>query len=161
MGVEQSCAVGSKLWQLIDRYLRSYLMNSFAGSAIDHVSIGVSDISHAQDFYESVLRPLGITLVMRIASESPSSKPRRLGFGSGGKPFFWVHEASVPSQGAHIALIATSREAVDAFYAAGIAAGGLDNGAPGIRRNYHSGYYAAYVLAPHGVNLEAVCQTAS
>jgi catechol 2,3-dioxygenase-like lactoylglutathione lyase family enzyme len=136
-------------------------MNSFAGSAIDHVGISVSDISHAQVFYESVLRPLGITLEMSIATDPPSSRPRRLGFGFGGKPFFWVHEAPAPSQGAHIALIATSREAVDAFYAAGIAAGGQDNGAPGIRRNYHSGYYAAYVLAPHDVNLEAVYQMTS
>ena len=133
-------------------------MSDFAGSAIDHIGIGVSDISHAQAFYNPVLRPLGITLVKSIAADAPNSMPRRLGFGSGGKPFLWLHVALVPSHGAHVALIAKSREAVNAFHAAGIAAGGQDNGAPGIRPHYHANYYAAYVLAPDGVNIEAVCQ---
>lgn len=136
-------------------------MSNFVGSAIDHMGIGVSDISNAQAFYELVLRPLGITLVMSSQADPLGSKPRRLGFGSEGKPFLWLHDAPVPSQGVHIALIADSREAVDAFHAAGIAGGGQDNGAPGFRSHYHSRYYAAYVLAPHGVNLEAVCQVAS
>jgi catechol 2,3-dioxygenase-like lactoylglutathione lyase family enzyme len=136
-------------------------MSIFAGSAIDHMGIGVSDISRAQAFYEVVLRPLGITLVMSIQADPPGSKPRRLGFGSEGKPFLWLHDAPVPSQGVHIALIAESREAVDAFHSAGIAAGGQDNGAPGVRPHYHANYYAAYVLAPDGVNLEAVCQVTS
>jgi catechol 2,3-dioxygenase-like lactoylglutathione lyase family enzyme len=136
-------------------------MSDFTGSAIDHIGIGVSDLSRAQSFYESVLRPLGIELVMSIATNPPSSKPQRLGFGSGKKPFLWLYETPVPRHGVHIALIAKSREAVDAFHAAGIAAGGQDNGAPGIRPQYHSSYYAAYVLALDGVNLEAVCQVAS
>lgn len=136
-------------------------MSNFAGSAIDHMGIGVSDILPAQAFYELVLRPLGITLVMSVQADPPDSMPRRLGFGSEGKPFLWLHHAPVPSHGVHIALIARSREAVDDFHAAGIAAGGQDNGAPGIRPRYHSSYYAAYVLAPDGVNLEAVCQGTS
>jgi catechol 2,3-dioxygenase-like lactoylglutathione lyase family enzyme len=136
-------------------------MNSFAGSAIDHMGIGVSDILHAQPFYESVLRPVGITLVMSIATDPPSSKPRRLGFGSGKKPFLWLHDAPVPSHGVHIALMAESREAVDAFHVAGLAAGGQDNGAPGIRPHYHANYYSAYVLSLDGVNLEAVCHVGS
>lgn len=136
-------------------------MSIFAGSAIDHMGIGVSDISRAQAFYELVLRPLGITVVMSIQADPLGSKPQRLGFGSEGKPFLWLHDAPVPSQGVHIALIAESREAVDAFHSAGIAAGGQDNGAPGVRPHYHSSYYAAYVLAPDGVNLEAVCQITS
>jgi catechol 2,3-dioxygenase-like lactoylglutathione lyase family enzyme len=136
-------------------------MSNFAGSTIDHMGIGVSDISHAQAFYELVLRPLGITLVMSSQADPSGSKPRRLGFGFEGKPFLWLHDAPVPSQGVHIALIADSREAVDAFHAAGIAAGGQDNGAPGIRPHYHSSYYAAYVLSPDGMNLEAVCQVTS
>ncbi|HDS1739682.1 VOC family protein [Pseudomonas sp. B21-036] len=133
-------------------------MSEFAGSAIDHMGIGVSDILHARDFYEQALKPLGITLMMSIEADPPRSKPRRLGFGSADKPFLWLHDAPVPSQGAHIALIAQSHEAVDAFHAAAIAAGGKDNGAPGIRPRYHPNYYAAYVLGPDGVNLEAVCQ---
>jgi catechol 2,3-dioxygenase-like lactoylglutathione lyase family enzyme len=136
-------------------------MSDFVGSAIDHMGIGVSEISQAQAFYELLLRPLGITLVMKIAADSPSSKPRRLGFGSKGKPFLWLHDSPTPSQGAHIALIAQSRAAVNAFHAAGLAAGGQDNGAPGVRPHYHANYYAAYVLGPDGVNLEAVCQVAS
>jgi catechol 2,3-dioxygenase-like lactoylglutathione lyase family enzyme len=133
-------------------------MSDFVGSAIDHIGIGVSDISHAQAFYEPALRPLGISLVISIEADPSRSKPRRLGFGAGGKPFLWLHDMPVPSYGAHIALIAQSREAVNAFHAACIVAGGQDNGAPGIRPHYHANYYAAYVLAPDGVNLEAVCQ---
>jgi len=136
-------------------------MSNFVGSAIDHMGIGVSDILHTKAFYESVLKPLGITLLTSIQADPPGSKPRRLGFGSKGKPFLWLHDAPVPNHGVHIALIAHSHGAVDAFHAAGIAAGGLDNGAPGIRPHYHSNYYAAYVLAPGGVNLEAVCQATS
>ena len=133
-------------------------MSNFVGSTIDHMGIGVCDISHAQAFYESMLRPLGITLVMSNKQDSQRSKSRRLGFGSGTKPFLWLHDEVVPSHGAHVALIAQSREAVNAFHAAGIAAGGQDNGAPGIRPHYHANYYAAYVLTPDGVNIEAVCQ---
>lgn len=133
-------------------------MNEFAGSVIDHVGIGVSDIVHARAFYERALAPLGITLMMSIDADPPQSTPRRLGFGSAGKPFLWLHGAPVPSRGAHIALIAESHEAVDAFHTAAIAAGAQDNGAPGIRPRYHSDYYAAYVLGPDGVNLETVCQ---
>ncbi|MCQ4310492.1 VOC family protein [Pseudomonas stutzeri] len=133
-------------------------MSEFAGSAIDHMGIGVSDILHARAFYERALEPLGITLMMSIEADPPQSTPRRLGFGSVDKPFLWLHDAPVPSHGAHIALIAHSHEAVDAFHAAAMAAGGQDNGAPGIRSQYHSDYYAAYVLDADGVNLEAVCQ---
>lgn len=136
-------------------------MSEFAGSPIDHMGIGVSDISQASDFYERALKPLGITLMMSIDADPPRSKPRRLGFGSTGKPFLWLQHAAIPSSGAHIALIAQSHEAVDAFHAAAIAAGGKDYGAPGIRPRYHADYYAAYVLAPDGVNLEAVCQLAT
>jgi catechol 2,3-dioxygenase-like lactoylglutathione lyase family enzyme len=133
-------------------------MSEFSGSAIDHAGFGVSDISQARVFYEHALRPLGMTLMMDIEADPARSKPQRLGFGAGGKPFLWLHEAAVPSHGAHIALIAQSHEAVDAFHAAAISAGGQDNGTPGIRPHYHRDYYAAYILAPDGVNLEAVCQ---
>ncbi|MCQ4328004.1 VOC family protein [Stutzerimonas stutzeri] len=136
-------------------------MSEFAGSTIDHMGIGVSDILQARAFYERALEPLGITLMMSIEADPPQSTPRRLGFGSAGKPFIWLHDAPVPSHGVHIALIAQSHEAVDAFHAAAMVAGGKDNGAPGIRPHYHSDYYAAYVLGPDGVNLEAVCQLTS
>jgi catechol 2,3-dioxygenase-like lactoylglutathione lyase family enzyme len=116
------------------------------------------NISYARDFYEQALKPLGITLMMSIETDPPQSTLRRLGFGSAEKPFLWLQHALVPSHGAHIALIAQAHEEVDAFHAAAMAAGGKDNGAPGIRPRYHPNYYAAYVLGPDGVNLEAVCQ---
>lgn len=133
-------------------------MSVFSGSTIDHVGIGVSDISQARAFYEQALKPLGIVLMVSIEADPPGSVPRRLGFGSSGKPYLWLHDASVPSHGAHLALVARSHAAVDAFHAAAMAAGGQDYGAPGLRPHYHYAYYAAYVLAPDGVNLEAVCQ---
>lgn len=68
-------------------------MNEFAGSAIDHVGIGVSEILRARAFYERALKPLGITLIMSIKAGPPQSTPRRLGFGSAGKPFLWLHDA--------------------------------------------------------------------
>ena len=112
-------------------------------SKLQSIGIGVSDILGAQAFYQPVVRPLGMTVMMSIEAEPSRSNPRRVGFGSGGKPFVRLHHVSAPSQGAHIALIATSREAVDAFYVAGIAAGGQANWAPVIRPHYHSNYYAA------------------
>ncbi|MGQ5984215.1 VOC family protein [Serratia marcescens] len=58
----------------------------------------------------------------------------------------------------HLAFAASSREQVDAFYHAALNAGGKDNGAPGLRPNYHAHYYAAFVIGPDGHNIEAVCQ---
>jgi len=120
--------------------------------------MGVSDVPRARVFYQQALKPLDITLMMSVEADPPTSQPRRLGFGTGGKPFIWLYHTPAPSQGVHLALAAQSREAVDDFYAAAMAAGGQDNGPPGLRLKYHSTYYAAYVLGPDGVNLEAVCQ---
>ncbi|MCS7919383.1 hypothetical protein N0438_22245, partial [Pseudomonas aeruginosa] len=80
-------------------------MDEFSGSLIDHLGIGVSDISHARAFYEQALKPLGITLLASIEATPPQSASRRLGFGSSGKPFLWVHATTSPSIGAHITLI--------------------------------------------------------
>jgi catechol 2,3-dioxygenase-like lactoylglutathione lyase family enzyme len=117
---------------------------------IDHVGIGVSDYQAAKAFYERALAPLGITLLMEPMG-------RAAGFGEHGKPFFFLEADRAPVTGLHVAFHAKDRATVDAFHAAALAAGGTDNGAPGVRETYHPTYYGAYVLDPDGNNVEAVC----
>jgi catechol 2,3-dioxygenase-like lactoylglutathione lyase family enzyme len=76
------------------------------------------------------------------------------------KPDFWLHESKETGPGRHYAFVARSRAEVDAFHAAAMAAGGKDNGAPGIRAHYHPDYYGAFVIDPDGNNVEAVCHKA-
>ena len=117
---------------------------------LDHVLIDVDDIDASRTFYEAALAPLGVD----VASEPA---PNMLGFGEAGTPYFWVMERGRPSTAnSHVCFGAPTRDAVDAFHAAGVAAGGTDNGAPGLR-GYHASYYAAFVLDPDGNNIEAVC----
>ncbi|MEO7687823.1 MAG: VOC family protein [Sphingomonas sp.] len=80
--------------------------------------------------------------------------------GKDGKPFFWLGNSEPLGSGLHIAFVASTRAEVDAFYAAAMAAGGRDNGAPGLRPHYHPNYYGAFVFDPDGVNIEAVCHAA-
>ena len=117
---------------------------------IDHAGFGVHDYAASKAFYERALAPLGITLIME-----PFGKAA--GFGEGGKPFFWLEEGRTPVTEVHVAFEARDRSTVDAFHAAAVAAGGTDNGAPGVREIYHPSYYGAYVLDPDGNNVEAVC----
>ena len=92
--------------------------------------------------------------------ETATRTAATLGFGEDGKPYFWVMSRGRPTvHGAHFAFLAPDRDAVDTFHAAGLAAGGTDNGAPGPRPIYHASYYAAFVLDPDGNNVEAVCHT--
>jgi len=116
---------------------------------IDHVTANVSDFARGKQFYEQALAPLGYTVQMEFEGAA--------GFGTGeGIPDFWI--GSSPERGAtHVAISARDRAAVDAFYAAATAAGGTDNGAPGLRPHYHETYYAAYVHDADGNNIEAVC----
>jgi catechol 2,3-dioxygenase-like lactoylglutathione lyase family enzyme len=117
---------------------------------LDHVTIGVSDIERSRSFYDLALRPLGIT---RLYAEGETAS----GYGVAPKAFFWISWRGLPQTGAHIAFTAQDRAVVDRFHAEAIAAGGKDNGAPGIRPNYHPSYYGAFVLDPDGHNIEAVC----
>jgi catechol 2,3-dioxygenase-like lactoylglutathione lyase family enzyme len=118
---------------------------------LDHVGFGVSDCARSKAFYSQALAPLGISLLLEPIAEAA-------GFGSDGKPFFWIESRGQAVTGRlHIALAADDRAAVDAFHAAAVAAGGTDNGAPGVRAIYHPNYYGAYVLDPDGHNIEAVC----
>ncbi len=80
-----------------------------------------------------------------------------LGYGEGSKPYFWIGEAGRPTEQLHVAFATDTRAKVDAFYKAAMAAGGRDNGPPGIRAHYHPNYYGAFVLDADGHNIEAVC----
>ncbi len=124
---------------------------------LDHVGFAVSDAEASKRFYEAALAPLGISLVMSVTPEQTESGGTAHGFGSGGKPYFWVGDNERVGQGTHVAFAAETREQVDAFYEAALVAGGRDHGAPGLRPHYHPDYYAAFVLDPDGLNIEAVC----
>jgi catechol 2,3-dioxygenase-like lactoylglutathione lyase family enzyme len=124
---------------------------------IDHMGMPVSDIARSTDFFLKALKPLGIAIVMQVSAEE-SGHGAAVGFGSAGKPFFWIGEGETPGGShVHVAFAAANRPDVDAFYEAAIAAGGKDNGKPGLRPEYHADYYGAFVLDPDGNNIEAVC----
>jgi catechol 2,3-dioxygenase-like lactoylglutathione lyase family enzyme len=124
---------------------------------IDHIGISVSDYARAKAFYLAALKPLRCELVMELPVEYTGGVPSG-GFGADGKPFLWISEGG-KSTHLHIAFRAESREQVDAFHAAALAAGGKDNGGPGPREMYHPNYYGAFVLDPDGHNIEAVIHT--
>jgi catechol 2,3-dioxygenase-like lactoylglutathione lyase family enzyme len=127
---------------------------------LDHVGIAVSNIERSRAFYDQALSPIGITLIWVVAPEQTESDGTALGYGSGGRPYFWIGDNERVGEGTHIAFRARSRQEVDAFYAAALAAGGRDNGAPGLRPHYHPNYYGAFVYDPDGINVEAVCHSA-
>ncbi|HZZ35806.1 MAG TPA: VOC family protein [Caulobacteraceae bacterium] len=116
---------------------------------LDHVSVGVSDFQRARAFYDTALGPLGLKALMGGEGFA--------GYGDD-RPFFWIGGGRGAIQtSTHIAFSAADRSTVDAFYEAALAAGGADNGAPGVRAHYHPNYYGAFVLDPDGHNVEAVC----
>lgn len=122
---------------------------------IDHTGISVSDWTRATAFYDAIFAPLGATMLAKVPMEHTG------GINVGGygrdRPVFWLHEGGEPGPGRHVAFSANSRAEVDAFYAAGLAVGGRDNGGPGLRPHYHPDYYGAFVIDPDGNNVEAVC----
>ncbi|HEY0231415.1 MAG TPA: VOC family protein [Dokdonella sp.] len=122
---------------------------------LDHIGIPVSDYAASKSFYERALAPLGIAIVMEVTPEQ-TGDDYACGFGAQGKPFFWIGRDTAQSH-THVAFVAPRRADVDAFHRAGLAAGGRDNGAPGLRPHYHENYYGAFVLDPDGHNIEAVC----
>ena len=124
---------------------------------LDHVGFAVSDAEVSKRFYEQALAPLGITLIMSVTPEQTESGGTAHGFGSDGRPYFWIGDNERVGEGTHIAFTARSRADVDAFYASALDAGGTDNGPPGIRAIYHPNYYGAFVRDPDGLNIEAVC----
>jgi catechol 2,3-dioxygenase-like lactoylglutathione lyase family enzyme len=124
---------------------------------LDHVGFAVADSERSRRFYEQALAPLGITLIMSVSPEQTESGGTAHGFGSGGKPYFWIGDNERVGEGTHVAFAVDTRAEVDAFHEAALAAGGRDNGAPGLRPHYHPDYYGAFVLDPDGNNIEAVC----
>ncbi|MDB5501550.1 MAG: Lactoylglutathione lyase and related lyase [Tardiphaga sp.] len=123
---------------------------------IDHIGFSVSDFERAKEFYVRALAPLDYSVVMEVTEEQSGYSPAA-GFGADGKPDFWIGGEGALNKPVHIAIVAKDRSAVDAFYQAAIAAGGRDNGPPGLRAHYHPNYYGAFVLDPDGHNIEAVC----
>ncbi|MBX3155983.1 MAG: VOC family protein [Deltaproteobacteria bacterium] len=116
---------------------------------IDHTGIQVADFQRSVDFYTRALAPLGYSLVKTFGPVA--------GFGADGKTDFWLDGTKGPVDKIHIAFRAKGRAEVRAFYEAALAAGGTDNGPPGIRAMYHPDYYGAFVHDPDGHNIEAVC----
>jgi catechol 2,3-dioxygenase-like lactoylglutathione lyase family enzyme len=125
---------------------------------LDHIGITASDVKRSKEFYEHALKPLGIGIEMPPTPDMIAAGYEGYGFGDAGKPYFWIGQGEATDR-IHVAFSARTRSDVDAFYAAALAAGGRDNGAPGIRAHYHPTYYAAFVFDPDGNNIEAVCHT--
>ena len=124
---------------------------------LDHVGFAVADAERSRRFYQQALAPLGITLIMSVTPDQTEAGGTAHGFGSEGKPYFWIGDNERVGEGTHIAFTAESRAKVDEFYQAALAAGGRDNGTPGLRPQYHPNYYGAFVFDPDGANIEAVC----
>jgi len=122
---------------------------------IDHIGVSVSDFAKSRTFYVKALAPLNYELLMEFPS-SGSGSPDTAGFGERPHPDYWFGVGPVQAR-VHVAFRAKSRQHVDAFYQAAMAAGGRDNGGPGLRPQYHANYYGAFVLDPDGHNIEAVC----
>jgi catechol 2,3-dioxygenase-like lactoylglutathione lyase family enzyme len=116
---------------------------------LDHIIITVEDYEKSKAFYEQALEPLGYQVSMEFE--------QGCGFSVLEKPDFWIRQGDKVTPRIHVAFTSRDRETVDAFHAAALAAGGTDNGAPGLRPDYHPNYYGAFVFDPDGHNIEAVC----
>jgi catechol 2,3-dioxygenase-like lactoylglutathione lyase family enzyme len=117
----------------------------------DHVGLNVRDYAASRAFFEQSLAPLGFRVVMAF------DEWKAAGFGTGEKPDFWISEREPSSSGTHVAFECPDRATVDAFHDAALDAGGIDNGPPGLREQYHPTYYGAFVHDLDGNNIEAVC----
>jgi len=115
----------------------------------DHIGFNVKNFARSKTFYLQALAPLGIGVLMQDDRSAMIGRPQ--------EGAFWFGSYGTPATPVHIAFAAQSREQVRQFHAAALAAGGKDNGAPGLRPDYHPNYYAALALDPDGHNLEAVC----
>jgi catechol 2,3-dioxygenase-like lactoylglutathione lyase family enzyme len=114
---------------------------------LDHITLHVRDVAIAKNFYANALKPLNYEIISDFGDF--------FGMGVDGKPDLWI-DASEQIVPTHVAF-RCSRSQVDSFYQASLAAGGKDNGPPGIREIYHPNYYGAFVTDPDGNNIEAVC----
>ena len=115
---------------------------------LDHIGVGVSDVARSKAFFAAALAPLGYKVIMDFGDQAAGMGKDR--------PDFWIGKTATPST-SNIAFSAPNRATVKAFYDAAIAAGGKDNGGPGLRPQYHPNYYGAFVIDRDGNNIEAVC----
>lgn len=130
---------------------------------LDHISIGVTSMKRSKAFYDAVLAPLGMRLVMPVEIGG-----QLVGAGYGddpAKPVFWIGlpvngQPATMGNGVHVAFGASTRAAVDDFYLAALDQGGIEDGKPGLREQYHPTYYAAFVRDPDGNKIEACCHRA-
>jgi catechol 2,3-dioxygenase-like lactoylglutathione lyase family enzyme len=133
---------------------------------LDHMTFRVADLARTEAFYTPTLAALGYRLAHRFAFDGqqmigyacpaphlPTGEQTDTWFVQGPSP----HGGPAVSTGAHLCWSAQARARVDAFYAAAVAAGARDNGAPGLRPHYHEHYYGAFVIDPDGNNIEACC----
>ncbi|MDF3887927.1 VOC family protein [Cupriavidus basilensis] len=123
---------------------------------IDHTGVVVCDFARSRAFYTAALGSLGFIKNMEFPA-SVTGHTDVAGFGPPDKPEFWISNGTPNQPPLHIAFRVNTRAEVDAYYKAALAAGGRDNGAPGLRPHYHPNYYGAFVLDPDGHNIEAVC----
>ena len=124
---------------------------------IDHMGFAVSDLTRSRAFYEAALGSLGMSVQMEVPADKTEGGGSALGFGVPGEKIFWIGDGEKVGEGTHVAFRADRRDQVDSFHAAGLKAGGRDNGAPGLRPHYGPNYYAAFLYDPDGANIEAVC----
>ena len=126
-------------------------MSEFRTPLVDHIMLRVKDLATSRSFYEAALEPLGFALQHELPEH------RAVAFGETRKEAdLWLTESDRPTANLRLAFAGRDRESVDRFHAAGLAAGGRDNGGPGLRSEYHENYYGAYLFDPDGNNVEAV-----
>jgi len=124
---------------------------------IDHVGIAVSDAERSRIFYDELLAAIGLQRLITIPAADNPSGGEAHGYGRNDDPFFWIGDNEAVGEGTHIAFRVENRAQVHAFHSAGLLAGGRDHGGPGLRPHYGPSYYAAFILDPDGINVEAVC----
>lgn len=123
---------------------------------IDHTGVVVANFDHSKRFYDAALGAIGYQKLMEFSAAVTGSTDVA-GYGEPDKPDFWLSRGTPNQPPIHVAFRVNDRATVDAFYRAAMAAGGRDNGEPGLRPHYHANYYGAFVLDPDGHNIEAVC----
>jgi len=123
---------------------------------IDHTGVTVSDFEKSKHFYSEALKPIGYRLLLEFPA-SVTGQTNVAGFGEPPKADFWISEGTPNEPRVHVAFRVRKRSLVEAFHQAALGAGGKDHGAPGLRPQYHSNYYGAFVLDPDGHNIEVVC----
>ncbi len=125
---------------------------------IDHTGVNVGNFEARREFYAAALAQLEYELLHGIDA-SVTGFDYLASYGEAGKPVFWIAHGEANTPRIHVAFRADTRQKVDTFYEAALGVGGRENGAPGLRPQYHPDYYGAFILDPDGHNIEAVCHS--